>query len=116
MSKSDWTAYGEAQTRLHDALTRAEAAQNGARHHFVRCRGDAESDSVAHRWCRDAVAFSLHGGAERLIGSCPLTGAPGFAPSRAAGRAFAVARMEAHILERAVSLEQSGVTESHTEG
>ena len=27
MSKSDWTAYGEAQTRLHDALTRAEAAQ-----------------------------------------------------------------------------------------
>ena len=27
MSKGDWTAYGEAQTRLHDALTRAEAAQ-----------------------------------------------------------------------------------------
>ena len=27
MSKSDWIAYGEAQTRLHDALTRAEAAQ-----------------------------------------------------------------------------------------
>ena len=27
MSKSDWTAYGEAQSRLHDALTRAEAAQ-----------------------------------------------------------------------------------------
>ena len=27
MSKSDWTAYGEAQTRLRDALARAEAAQ-----------------------------------------------------------------------------------------
>ena len=27
MSKSDWTAYGEAQSRLHDALTRAEDAQ-----------------------------------------------------------------------------------------
>ena len=33
MSKSDWTAYGEAQKRLRDALNRAEAAQsalNGA--------------------------------------------------------------------------------------
>ncbi|MFQ7932125.1 MAG: UPF0182 family protein, partial [Pauljensenia sp.] len=27
MSKGDWTAYGEAQNRLHDALNRAEAAQ-----------------------------------------------------------------------------------------
>ena len=27
MSKGDWTAYGEAQTRLHDALNRAEEAQ-----------------------------------------------------------------------------------------
>ena len=27
MSKSDWTAYGQAQTRLRDALARAEAAQ-----------------------------------------------------------------------------------------
>ena len=27
MSKGDWSAYGEAQTRLHDALNRAEAAQ-----------------------------------------------------------------------------------------
>ena len=27
MSKGDWSAYGEAQTRLHDALNRAEEAQ-----------------------------------------------------------------------------------------
>ena len=27
MSKSDWTAFGQAQTRLRDALARAEAAQ-----------------------------------------------------------------------------------------
>ena len=27
MTNSDWTAYGEAQNRLHDALKRAEEAQ-----------------------------------------------------------------------------------------
>ncbi len=47
------TAYGEAQTRLHDALTRAEAAQTALG--TTSSGAVAEPDSVAHS---NAVAVS----------------------------------------------------------
>ena len=89
MSKGDWTAYGEAQTRLHDALNRAEEAQ--------RAQGGGAANSSATPAPAPSAAPPPGGAPRRPRGGGGLRGTspggfergPGFPPpgGSRAGRA-----------------------------